>query len=187
LIEDTKGVIRSSKFEKDRQYNGPKENGANNDLLNTTQKHQIEQHNSYLTPKVNSCVLCYYCKYSGGKSWKRKWGRNFGYDKRKKEKFGGTKGVTRSRKSKDRQCNGQKEKGQTMIYKTLKILRSGNTNPTKKPWMNSSAPEGKGVHVSLVAPVVLLLVKYYYKSWRGRKCGYHKWNLSLAICDTDIP
>jgi len=36
------------------------------------------------------------------------------------EKFEDTKGVTRSRKSKnDRQCNGQKKKWQATIYTTL--------------------------------------------------------------------
>ena len=35
------------------------------------------------------------------------------------EKFGDTKGVIRSCKSNDRQYNGQKETGQTVIYNTL--------------------------------------------------------------------
>ena len=35
------------------------------------------------------------------------------------EKFDDAKGVIRSRKTKDRQYYGQKEKGQTIIYKTL--------------------------------------------------------------------
>jgi len=36
-----------------------------------------------------------------------------------REKFEDTKGVFRSRNSKDRQHNGKKKKGQTTIYKTL--------------------------------------------------------------------
>ena len=36
-----------------------------------------------------------------------------------KEQFEDTKWVIKSRKSKDKQYNGQKEKGQTMMYKTL--------------------------------------------------------------------
>jgi hypothetical protein len=35
------------------------------------------------------------------------------------EKFDDAKGVIRSHKTKDRQYYGQKEKGQTIIYKTL--------------------------------------------------------------------
>ena len=40
-FEDTKGIIRSCKSKKDRQYNGVKKNNdkrGNNDLQNTTQK-----------------------------------------------------------------------------------------------------------------------------------------------------
>ena len=37
IFEDTKGVFRSRKSKKDRQYNGQKKR-TNNDLQNTTQK-----------------------------------------------------------------------------------------------------------------------------------------------------
>jgi len=50
------------------------------------------------------------------------------------ERFEDTKGVTRSRKSKDRHHNDQAKKtiGQTIIYKTLKkTQRSNKTYPTK--------------------------------------------------------
>jgi len=41
------------------------------------------------------------------------------YNNNQSEKFEGTKGVIRSHKSNDRQHNGQKIKGQAMVYKTL--------------------------------------------------------------------
>jgi len=51
--------------------------------------------------------------------------------------FHDTKEVIRSHKSKDRQYNGQKKKGQTMIYKTLeKTKKLRNTQR-----LNSGASE----------------------------------------------
>ena len=76
------------------------------------------------------------------------------------ERFEDSKVVTRSRKSKDRQCNGQREKntkGQTMIYKTLhKNLKIEQHEPNYKLWVNSGAPEVLAVPGPLVTPVVLL-------------------------------
>jgi len=53
------------------------------------------------------------------------------------EEFEDAKGITRNRKSKNRQHNGQKrgKQGQTTIYKTYTYnLISINTNPTKDRW-----------------------------------------------------
>ena len=51
-----------------------------------------------------------------------------------REQLENTKGITRRRKSKDRQYNGQqkkKTKGQAMVYKHTEKLRLSIMNPTK--------------------------------------------------------
>jgi len=58
-----------------------------------------------------------------------------------KSKFEDTKGVIRSHKSKKTQL--PKEKGQTMIFKTLNgKLKIEQHEPHYKPGMNTCAPEG---------------------------------------------
>jgi hypothetical protein len=55
-----------------------------------------------------------------------------------KEMLEGIKGVSKSRKSKDRQQNGK-----TIIYKTLRSKQKLEQHePHKNPWVNSGAPEG---------------------------------------------
>ena len=51
MFEDTKGVIRSRKLKKDRQYN------VNNDLQNTTQKTKDRATRTPLKPGVNSRMV----------------------------------------------------------------------------------------------------------------------------------
>ena len=55
-----------------------------------------------------------------------------------KEKIEDSKLVIRSRKSNDRQYNGQKEKGQTIIYQTLhRKLKNEQCKPHLKVGVNS--------------------------------------------------
>jgi hypothetical protein len=50
--------------------------------------------------------------------------------------------IVRNRKSKDRQYNGKKDKGQTMIDKTpQKKVKLGSTRTSLKPGMNPGAPK----------------------------------------------
>ena len=55
--------------------------------------------------------------------------------------------------------------------------------------MNSGAPEGKAVPAPLVTPIVLISYKpgdkLRTRKWPGSV--YDKWNISIVICDTDIP
>jgi len=57
-FEDTKGVIRSRKSKKNRQYNGQKKKDkrTNNDLQNTTQKTKDRVTQNPLKQGVNSCA-----------------------------------------------------------------------------------------------------------------------------------
>ena len=62
------------------------------------------------------------------------------------KKFEDTKDVIRSRISKNRQIQWQKEKGQTMIYKTLhRKLRIEQHEPQYKAGVNSGVPEGLAI------------------------------------------
>ena len=66
-------------------------------------------------------------------------------------KFEDVKGAIRSRKSKERQYNAKKTKGQTMIYKILhKKLNIEQHESHLKIEVNSGVPEGLGVPVTLV-------------------------------------
>ena len=60
-VEDTKGVIRSRKSKKDRQYNGQKKEDkrTNNILQSTTQKtiDWIEQHELHKQIRMNSGIM----------------------------------------------------------------------------------------------------------------------------------
>ena len=70
-----------------------------------------------------------------------------------KEMLEGIKGVSKSRKSKDRQHNGK-----TIIYKTLRSKQKLEQHePHKNPWVNSDDLNGYAVSVLLVTHVVLLL------------------------------
>ena len=55
-------------------------------------------------------------------------------------KFEDTKGLFKIRKSKDRQSNGQKKKGQNDVQNTTQEDRAKRF--TLKPGVNSGAPEG---------------------------------------------
>ena len=58
-FEDTKGVIRIRKLQKDRQHNGQKkkDKGTNNDLQTLRRKLKIEQIEPNLKPGVDSRAL----------------------------------------------------------------------------------------------------------------------------------
>jgi hypothetical protein len=72
-------------------------------------------------------------------------------------------------------------KGQITIYKTYEHKIKNRVTPLKSGG-NSGSPK--------VAPVVLL---YSYKpddkscTRKGPGSVYEKWNISVVICDTDIP
>ena len=85
-----------------------------------------------------------------------KWTTISGYRRIVQEKFEDTKGVIRSRKSKDRQCNCQTKKDKR-TNTDLQNITERNTNPTKKTGVNPGAPERLAVPAPHVTPVMLLL------------------------------
>jgi hypothetical protein len=93
------------------------------------------------------------------------------------EEFEDIKGVIRIRKSKkDRQHNGQnkKTKGQTTIYKTLRIkYRSSNTNFIK----NRKGKQFRSTHATHRVTLVTNPVTSH-EWWRTGKFFNDKWNIS---------
>ena len=143
--------------------------------INNTNNHLLPQ----ITGRKDHHIWLWNYKSSLGTSTKRvRWRRVWRYQW----------GIRKSKK--DRQHSGQVKKDkQTTIYRTVHRTLKINTNPTTNRGWSQVLQKGRQFLLHQWHPSCCSSYKHDYKSWMRKWFVriYEKWNLYVAICDTDIP